>query len=132
VTMTTPDKLKTSKVIGIYGIPGSGKTTPSHELKVVLDVGRFSFYEGSEMIERTIDSGLTAFRNLDEQSKEKSRRLAIQTIHDDCAKNRKTAIVTGNVLMRNVQDCVVRGCSVCLPILLAMPTIAYRKLPLSV
>jgi hypothetical protein len=84
------------------------------------------------MIERTIDSGLTAFRNLDEQSKEKSRRLAIQTIHDDCAKNRKTAIVTGNVLMRNVQDCVVRGCSVCLPILLAMPTIAYRKLPLSV
>jgi uracil phosphoribosyltransferase/phosphoserine phosphatase/adenylate kinase len=104
VTMTTPDKLKTPKVIGIYGVPGSGKTTLLHELKAVLDVGRFSFYEGSEMIARTIDGGLTAFHNLDEQSKEKSRRLAIQTIHDDCARNRKTAIVTGHFMFWREED----------------------------
>jgi hypothetical protein len=34
--------------------------------------------------------------------------------------------------MRNAQDCVVRQCSACLPILLAMPTIAYGELLLSV
>ena len=61
--MTTPDKLKTPKVIGIYGLPGSGKTTLLPELKAVLDVGRFSFYESSEMIARTIDGGLTAFQS---------------------------------------------------------------------
>ena len=102
--MTTPEKLKTPKVIGIYGLPGSGKTTLLHELKAVLDVGRFSFYESSEIIVRTLDGGLTAFHNLDKQSKEKSRRLDIQTIHDDCAKDRKTAIVTGHFMFWREED----------------------------
>ena len=87
-----------------YSIPGSGKTTLLHELKIVLDAGRFSFYESSEIIVRTLDGGLTAFHNLDKQSKEKSRRLDIQTIHDDCAKDRKTAIVTGHFMFWREAD----------------------------
>lgn len=109
--MNTLNKLGKPKVIGIYGIPGSGKTTLLHELKNVLDIERFSLYEGSEMIARTIDGGLAAFQKLDEQNKENARRLAIRAIQDDCAKNGKTAIVTGHFMFWQEEE--FRGEIVC-------------------
>lgn len=100
-TRTKPGK---PKVIGLYGIPGSGKTTLLCKLKRVLDVNRFSFYEGSEILARVIDGDLAAFQQLDEQSKAKARRLAIKVIHDDCFKSGKTAIVAGHFMFWREDD----------------------------
>ncbi|KAF3006089.1 hypothetical protein E8E13_011110 [Curvularia kusanoi] len=102
--MTALNKPGRSNVIGLYGIPGSGKTTLLRGMKTVFDSERFSFYEGSEMIARTVDGGLAAFQSLDERSKEKARRYAIQMIHDDCANDGKTAIVTGHFMFWKEED----------------------------
>ncbi|KAF2030452.1 hypothetical protein EK21DRAFT_100492 [Setomelanomma holmii] len=92
------DKHENAKVIGIYGMPGSGKTTLLGELKHILDMQRFSFYEGSEMIAKTVSGGLAAFQKLDGQRKTKARQLAIKTIRDNCAKDNTTAVVTGHFM----------------------------------
>jgi broad-specificity NMP kinase len=93
-----PTQLNVPKIIGIYGIPGSGKTTLLNELRHNLNVGCFSFYEGSEVIADVTPGGLAAFQKLDEQSKKRSRQLAIKGVYDDCAKSGKTAIVTGHYM----------------------------------
>lgn len=97
-------KSEEPKVIGIYGIPGSGKTTLLCELKRILDVDRFSFYEGSEMLARAINGDLAAFQQLDEQSQANARRHAIRAIHEDCSQKGKTAIVTGHFMFWREQD----------------------------
>jgi adenylate kinase len=109
--MNTLNKLEKVKVVGIYGIPGSGKTTLLRQLEKVLDIKHFSFYEGSEMIAKTVDGGLAAFQKLDGQSKENARRLAIRTIHEDCTKDGRTAIVTGHFMFWREED--TRGEIVC-------------------
>ncbi|KAI8931110.1 hypothetical protein NX059_012120 [Plenodomus lindquistii] len=123
-----PTELKVPKVIGIYGIPGSGKTTLLSELKHNLDDGCFSFYEGSEVIADMTPGGLVAFQKLDEQSKKRSRQLAIRRVYDDCAKSGKTAIITGHYIFWREEDSV--GDAVCTESDLAAYThIIYMNVP---
>lgn len=53
-------------VIGLYGLPGSGKTFILDHLRQTLDRSLFTFYEGSEVISTVTPGGLKAFQHLEE------------------------------------------------------------------
>jgi uracil phosphoribosyltransferase/phosphoserine phosphatase len=89
---------KNSIFVGIYGVPGSGKSRLLHALKFSLPHEEFSFYEASEMISTLVPGGLAAFQHLPEQTKVFWRRLAIETIRKQCAISEKTAVVAGNFM----------------------------------
>jgi hypothetical protein len=93
-------------VIGLYGVPGTGKTfLPKSEtfyqlptrvfltiflllgktfllnqLKHELRTEHFAFYDGSKMIGTLVPGGLDLFKKMEEQEKEYWRQLAIDTI----------------------------------------------------
>lgn len=70
---TTPESRSASDhkavVVGLYGVPGSGKTFLLNQLKQELGQTHFAFYEGSTMIATIIPSGLDAFQSMEEQEK---------------------------------------------------------------
>lgn len=85
-------------VVGLYGVPGSGKTFLLSQLKQVLGQEHFAFYEGSKMIATVVPGGLDAFQELDEQQKVHWRRLAIDTIRKKCTDSGHVAVVTGHFM----------------------------------
>jgi hypothetical protein len=56
-------------VVGLYGVPGSGKTFLLDQLKRELGQEYFAFYEGSKMIATVVPGGLDAFQKLEEREK---------------------------------------------------------------
>ncbi|OCT52360.1 hypothetical protein CLCR_09752 [Cladophialophora carrionii] len=84
-------------VIGIYGLPGSGK---SFLLNALSQIHRnnYIFVEGSEAISRMVPAGLEAFKTLDEAQKRPIRELAISTVVADCLNDGKAAIITGHFM----------------------------------
>ncbi|KAL1606515.1 hypothetical protein SLS60_003920 [Paraconiothyrium brasiliense] len=85
-------------IIGIYGIPGSGKTFLLNQLKRVLSATSFNFYEGSEMIANLVPGGLKDFDDMNAQEKMYWRELAIDTIRSQSEASGKTAVVTGHFM----------------------------------
>ena len=85
-------------IVGLYGIPGSGKTYLLNQLKQELEEKYFAFFEGSQMIASIVPGGLDAFQKMEEQEKIKSRRLAIAAILKDCTDSGKVGIVTGHFM----------------------------------
>lgn len=85
-------------VIGVYGIPGCGKTSVLNRLKEILDHDRFSFYEGSLVINSVVPGGLEAFDRLNQKEKEHSRLMAIRRIQVECMNNGKIGIVAGHFM----------------------------------
>jgi AAA domain len=70
---TVPENRSASKekaiVVGLYGVPSSGKTFLLNLLKQELGQEHFAFYEGSRMIATVVPGGLDAFQKVDEQEK---------------------------------------------------------------
>ncbi|MCJ1437912.1 hypothetical protein MMC27_007299 [Xylographa pallens] len=85
-------------VVGLYGVPGSGKTFLLDQLKQELGQTHFAFYEGSRMIDSVVPGGLAAFQNMEEQEKAHWRRRAIDTIGKSSADSGQVAVVTGHFL----------------------------------
>jgi uracil phosphoribosyltransferase/phosphoserine phosphatase/adenylate kinase len=85
-------------VVGLYGVPGSGKTFLLDQLKEELGEEYFAFYEGSKMIATVFPGGLDAFQTLDEGEKEHWRQLAIDTIGRRCADSGQVAVVAGHFM----------------------------------
>ena len=85
-------------VVGIYGIPGSGKTFLLKQLKQELGQEHFAVYEGSEMIANLVPGGLDAFHKLEEHEKAHWRELAIDTIGKECAGSERVAVVAGHFM----------------------------------
>ncbi|KAK6332932.1 hypothetical protein TWF718_010760 [Orbilia javanica] len=85
-------------VIGIYGIPGSGKSFLLNQLRQELGPEEFEFYEGSEVIAGLVPGGLDAFKKLEEPEKDRLRRLAIECIRETCVRSRRVAIVAGHFM----------------------------------
>ncbi len=85
-------------VVGLCGVPGSGKTFLLDQLKQELKQEHFAFYEGSEMVATVVPGGLDAFQKLEEPEKVHWRQLAIDTIGKECADSGEVAIVTGHFM----------------------------------
>ena len=85
-------------VVGLYGLPGSGKSFLLNQLKQELGQTQFMFYEGSEMIATVVPGGLDAFQGMGEQEKAHWRGHAIGAIAKSCADSGKVAIVAGHFM----------------------------------
>ena len=85
-------------VIGLYGLPGSGKTFLFDQLKQELGQNHFAFYEGSEVIAAIVPGGLDAFQKLEELEKVDRRQLAIDKIRKECAGSGQVAVVAGHFM----------------------------------
>ncbi|KAL4788519.1 uracil phosphoribosyltransferase-domain-containing protein [Aspergillus varians] len=100
INISPPTSVATPKssprVIGLYGIPGCGKSYLMNELKQELRDSEFAFFEGSEVIQSVTPGGLDEFKTLDEQQKTAFRQLAIDTIESECVESGKVGIVTGH------------------------------------
>jgi adenylate kinase/phosphoserine phosphatase len=103
-TMTVASDKRTSSeqgrpiVIGIYGLPGSGKTSLLKSLEIELGQEKFSYYEGSQVISSLLPGGLDEFRGLSEADKTRYREAAIDKIRDECAESHKAGVVTGHFM----------------------------------
>ena len=71
---------KKAIVVGLYGIPGSGKTFLLKQLKAELGEEHFKFYDGSKMIDNLVPGGLEAFQSFEKQEQVHWRQLAIDKI----------------------------------------------------
>ncbi|KAF3158432.1 hypothetical protein TWF106_002603 [Orbilia oligospora] len=85
-------------IIGIYGIPGSGKSFLLKQLERELGCQDFEFYEGSEVISSLIPGGLDTFKKMPELQKEHWRRLAIDKIGKTCGSSGRVGIVAGHFM----------------------------------
>lgn len=77
-------------VVGLYGVPGSGKPYLLNQLEQRLGKTDSTFYEGSKMIATVVPGGLEAFHRMEEQEKAQWRRHAIDAIGKSCAVQRKS------------------------------------------
>ena len=59
--MKYPDE-KRPIIIGIYGLPGAGKSHLLGELEQMLGTGQFFYFEGSEILAKFVQGGLEAFK----------------------------------------------------------------------
>ncbi|KFY33239.1 hypothetical protein V494_07800 [Pseudogymnoascus sp. VKM F-4513 (FW-928)] len=94
-------------IIGLYGIPGSGKSHYISKLqeRSQLDVNStFQFFEGSSVIGSLLPGGLLAFKELPEEQKAKLREEAIGSIKDKCTIGRTAAIVAGHATFWDKND----------------------------
>lgn len=85
-------------IVGLYGVPGSGKTFLLRGLKQNLGQDHFAFYEGSEMIASVVPGGLGEFQKLEEDEKIHWRKLAIDTVRKESVKSGKVAVVVGHFM----------------------------------
>lgn len=99
-----PSKSKGPVVIGVYGVPGSGKTFLLNQLKETLGQDDFSFYEGSDLIASLVPGGLDAFKKLEEEQKVYWRQLAIDKIGTSSAESGQVAVVTGHYMFWPEED----------------------------
>ena len=86
-------------VVGLYGIPGSGKTFLLNQLKQELGYNDFVFFEGSERIADLVPGGLEAFQKMEEEEKIQWRQRAIDSIGKICADSGKVGVVTGHLTL---------------------------------
>ncbi|KAH8430781.1 uncharacterized protein LDX57_008444 [Aspergillus melleus] len=100
----TDNKQRKPIVIGLYGVPGCGKSYLLHKLSEELDTDSFSFYEGSEEIDSVAPGGLNNFKLMPENQKAQWRGEAIMKIQRECIQNGKVAIVTGHCMFWEKED----------------------------
>ena len=102
--------LSPPKVIGLYGVPGCGKSTYLERLQQFMATmktskspqqcgkGTFAFFEGSFVIGQLVEDGLKKFQSFSEEKKYQVREQAIRSIASqtrDISPN-TTAVVTGH------------------------------------
>ncbi|KAL8641296.1 MAG: hypothetical protein Q9228_001882 [Teloschistes exilis] len=85
-------------IVGLYGLPGSGKTTMFKKLKGSLGEERFAFFEGSALISELCPGGLAGFKQLLEPAQKCWRECVTQCIKMTCVQSGKTGIVTGHFM----------------------------------
>ncbi|KAK1995252.1 uracil phosphoribosyltransferase [Colletotrichum falcatum] len=85
-------------VVGLYGVPGCGKSHLLAQLKNRLDHEHFQFFEGSDVIDTVVPGGLEVFKRSDDPTKLRWRQTAIGAIAKECAQAGRVGVVTGHFL----------------------------------
>ncbi|EFY95409.1 uracil phosphoribosyltransferase [Metarhizium robertsii ARSEF 23] len=93
-----PSKDMRPAVIGLYGLPGCGKSFLLNELKKHLSHSEYAFFEGSDVISSIVPGGLSTFQELEEEQKQLWRGFAIDKIVSECQDSAKTAVVAGHFM----------------------------------
>lgn len=90
---------KKPKIVGIYGVPASGKTTLVNSLKTKLDRELFVFHEGSELINKVMinSGGLAKFKTLSFEDKNDWRELAMRQAEKESGYH-ATCVITGHAI----------------------------------
>ena len=91
-------------VVGLYGVPGCGKTHLLKQLKQVLDKNNFAFYDGSEIIKSLVPGGLDAFKSFGGDQQTHWRQQAIDKIGKECIESGKTGVVAGHFMFWGEKD----------------------------
>ncbi|KAI6352484.1 hypothetical protein MCOR25_009397 [Pyricularia grisea] len=97
----TPKTNATPNIIGIYGLPGAGKTTILSHLRLTGETSpaHYDYYEGSEVIDSVVDGGLVAFKQLPHSEKQRHRATAIRHVGEEARRSGKGAIVAGHFML---------------------------------
>jgi phosphoserine phosphatase len=91
-------------IVGLYGVPGSGKSCLLNQLKHELGDKKFDFFEGSEAIDDIVPGGLQAFQSGTEDQKVLFRELAIRKIKRNCSIKDRNGLVTGHYMFWLEED----------------------------
>ncbi|KAF7328588.1 Uracil phosphoribosyltransferase [Mycena sanguinolenta] len=92
---------KAPMVIGLYGVPGCGKSYLLSQLKAYSEYSQneFIFYEGSAIIDLLVpNGGLDAFKRMGARDKTHWREQAISHIRAECAASGKIGLVAGHFM----------------------------------
>jgi hypothetical protein len=84
-------------IVGLYGLPGAGKTMLLDGLK--RTVTDFLFFDGSHVIGSVTPGGLEGFHALSETEKANYRACAMDRIKQGCLDFGKSAIVSGHSML---------------------------------
>ena len=99
-------------VVGLYGVPGCGKSYLLNQLEQKLGQTDFAFYEGAAMIKTIVPGGLEAFQGMEEPDKEHWRKRAIDRIGKECADSKKVGVVAGHFMFwPKKQQAGTRACT---------------------
>ncbi|KAK2742919.1 hypothetical protein FQN57_005049 [Myotisia sp. PD_48] len=85
-------------VIGVYGLPGSGKTTMLNGIKGELQETSFAYYDGSAAIDSVVPGGLETFKKLHAEEQVHWRQKAIENIKKECLEKSQTGLVAGHAM----------------------------------
>lgn len=89
----TPFSLKKPIVIGIFGLPGCGKSFLLNQLRNELPSDQFSFFDGSEVIDSVVRGGLRAFQRMDQWGQRDACQKAIRHISHQCTQSGRVGVV---------------------------------------
>ncbi|KGO75992.1 hypothetical protein PITC_011490 [Penicillium italicum] len=103
-TQAEPTYRSKPVIIGLYGLPGSGKSFMLNQLRMVLSTDDFTFYDGSDVIAAVTPGGLEAFQNLTKEAKNNCRERAIARIKQECHNSGKSAIIAGHFMFWAEED----------------------------
>ncbi|KAF8898293.1 uracil phosphoribosyltransferase-domain-containing protein [Mucidula mucida] len=85
-------------VVGLYGVPGCGKTRMMQNLKTSLGEEQFAYYEGSEIIASLVPGGLDVFKRMGKDDKAVWRERAIREIGEQCSATQRVGLVAGHLM----------------------------------
>lgn len=102
-------------VIGLFGIPGCGKSFIMNKLKHEPDGSNFHFFEVSEVVNSVTAGGFAAFLKLSEEDRAHRRNSAIERIRSICSESGKVGIVAANSFWSKGEENeeVLRVCNEC-------------------
>jgi adenylate kinase len=90
-------------VVGLYGVPGIGKSTKLDQLRRKLDEDTFLFLEGSDLLAKQVGGDLRVFQGLDESEKQRCREQVVIHVAKQADESSKAAIVAGHYMLWNVR-----------------------------
>ena len=85
-------------VVGLYGVPGCGKSYLLKQLEQEIGGKGFAFYDGSEEISKIVPGRLEAFKRMTELDQEQWRKRAIDTIGKNCTDRKEIGVVAGHFM----------------------------------